>query len=329
MSGRDVVVITGATSGVGRATARLFGEQKCKVALLARNKDGLDAAAKEIDAAGGQALVIPTDVADHHQVESAAASVEEAFGPIDIWVNNAMTTIFAFFTEIEPDEFKRATEVTYLGTVWGTKAALRRMVPRDRGVIVQVGSALAYRGIPLQAAYCGAKHAMKGFHDSLRTELRNKGSNVKVTMVQLPGLNTPQFGHCRSKMPTKPMPVPPVYQPEVAAEAVLWAALHPRREYYVGIPTVYTIWGEKLAPWLVERYLARTGVKSQQTDEDADLPRPGNLFETPASDEGAHGDFDDMAHTSSVQFWLSKNRLSVGLGALAAAGVAALASARR
>ncbi|MFN2617580.1 MAG: SDR family oxidoreductase [Thermoleophilaceae bacterium] len=321
----QTVVVTGASAGIGRAIARRFGRDSARVGLLARASEGLDAAAREIQAEGGQALAVPTDVADHGAVESAAAVVEEAFGPIDVWVNNAMTTVFSFFEDVEPEEFERATAVTYLGSVWGTKAALDRMLPRDRGTIVQVGSAMAYRGIPLQAPYCGAKHAQKGFVESLRCELRNKGSKVHVTMVQLPGLNTPQFEHCRSKMPKHPMPVPPIYQPEVAAEAVHWAAHHRRREIYVGAPAVYTILGNKLAPWLAERYLAKTAVKGQQMD----LPpspdnREGNLFEpVDHGDPAAHGRFDDKAHPRSLQLWATRNRRVLGVAALAAvAGVA-------
>ena len=326
----EVVAITGASAGVGRATARAFGKLGASVGLLARGRDGLEAAKREVEDAGGRALVLPTDVADPRQVEDAAAALEDAFGPLDVWVNNAMTSVFARFWEIEPDEFKRATEVTYLGAVWGTWAALNRMLPRDRGTIVQVGSALAYRGIPLQAPYCGAKHAMKGFTESVRTELRHRGSKVRLTMVQLPGLNTPQFDHCRSKMPKHPMPVKPVFQPEIAADAVHWAAHHRRRELYVGLPTVYTILGNKLAPWLAERYLARTAVGGQQADAP---PTPtnaeGNLFQSPnSSDPGAHGAFDDVARSASGQWWASRHRLALG-AAGAVAGAAAAALARR
>jgi NAD(P)-dependent dehydrogenase (short-subunit alcohol dehydrogenase family) len=328
MSESEVVVVTGATSGVGRAVVERFARDGAKIALLARGRDGLEAAAKNVARLGGTALPLPTDVADADAVEAAAAATEEALGEIDIWINNAMTTVFAFFTEIEPDEFRRATEVTYLGAVWGTKAALTRMLPRDRGTIVQVGSALAYRGIPLQSAYCGSKHAMKGFFESVRTELIHKGSNVHVTMVQLPGLNTPQFGHCRSKMPNRPMPVPPIYQPEVAADAVHWAAHHRRRQLYVGGSTVYTIQGNKVAPSLADRYLARTAVDGQQTSEPLGGARAGNLFEAENLDPGAHGDFDEDAHGRSVQLRLAKHRAVVGAGLLLAAA-AALAAFRR
>src|SRR2546421_8652892 len=234
MAQPETVVVTGASAGIGRAIVREFARRQANIALLARGGAGLEGARREVEQAGGRALALPTDVADYDAVQAAAARAEEDLGPVDVWVNDAMTTVFAFFDDIEPDEFRRALEVTYLGAVWGTKAALTRMLPRDRGTIVQVGSALAYRGIPLQSAYCGSKHAMKGFFESVRTELMHNGSNVHMTMVQLPGLNTPQFGHCRSKMPRKPMPVPPIYQPEVAADAIHWAAHQRRRQVYVG-----------------------------------------------------------------------------------------------
>jgi short-subunit dehydrogenase len=260
-------------------------------------------------------------VADADQVEDAARRVEQELGPIDIWVNDAMTTVFAPFKEVTAEEFRRATEVTYLGYVYGTMSALRRMLPRDRGTIVQVGSALAYRAIPLQAPYCGAKHAIRGFTDSVRTELMHDGSNVHITMVQLPGLNTPQFDHCETKMPNHPMPVPPIYQPEVAADAIVWAAHHKRREVYVGTSSVITILGNKVAPWLADRYLARTAFDSQQTDEPVSPDRTSNLFETVPGDRGAHGIFDEQAHERSPQLWATKNR-----GWLALAGVAVAAA---
>src|SRR5579884_1409597 len=322
MSKPEVVVVTGATSGVGRAVAERFAREGAHVALLARGRDGLDAAAKEVERLGGKALPLPTDVADFDAVDAAAQATEEALGPIDIWVNDAMTTVFAFFEDIEPDEFKRATEVTYLGAVWGTKAALKRMKERDRGTIVQVGSALAYRGIPLQSAYCGSKHAMKGFFESVRTELMHQGSNVRMTMVQLPGLNTPQFDHCRSKLPKKPMPVAPIYQPEVAAEGVYFAAHSNRRQVWVGVSTAYTIVGERLAPWLGDWYMAKTGVSGQQTSEPIDPPREGNLFEPVPGDPGAHGDFDGKAHPHSAVLWLSKHRRALGAAAALAGGAA-------
>ncbi|MCA1696993.1 MAG: SDR family oxidoreductase [Actinobacteria bacterium] len=313
----EIVVVTGATSGVGRAVAERFAREGAKIALLARGRSGLAATAKEVERLGGTALPLPTDVADSDAVDAAAAATEEALGEIDIWVNNAMTTVFAFFEDVEPNEFRRATEVTYLGSVWGTRAAMKLMMPRDRGTIVQVGSALAYRGIPLQSAYCGSKHATKGFFESIRTELLNKGSNVHLTMVQLPGLNTPQFDHCRTKMPRQPMPVPPIYQPEVAADAVYLAAHARRRQVYVGGSTVITILGNKIAPGLGDRYLARTGVKGQQTETPI-APRDGNLFE-PAEDSGAHGRFDTQAKSRSYQLWLDEHRRVIAVVASAAA----------
>jgi NAD(P)-dependent dehydrogenase (short-subunit alcohol dehydrogenase family) len=322
-----VVVVTGAAAGIGRAIARRFGEDGAKVALVSRNRAGLEGAARDVEQAGGQALVLTADVADHEAVDNAAAQAEEQLGPIDIWVNNAMATIFSFFEEIEPEEFARSTEVTYLGSVWGAHAALKRMLLRDSGSLVQVGSALAYRGIPLQSAYCGAKHATKGFVESLRTELRQKGSNVHVGMVQLPGLNTPQFDHGRTKMPRHPMPVPPIYQPELAAEAVHHCVKARRREMYVGGSTVYSIWGNKLSPLVAEIYLAKTAVKGQMTNEPVQLPRPGNLFEPSDHDEGAHGSFDKQAKPRSLQLWLTKHRRA--LGTAAAAGIAATAAAVR
>ncbi len=314
----QVVVVTGASAGIGRATARLFGEHGARVGLLARNEDGLEGARKEIGAAGGKALVLPTDVADAEQVEAAAERVEDELGPIDIWVNVAMTTIFAPLKDITPEEFKRATEVTYLGYVYGTMSALKRMLPRDKGTIVQVGSALSYRAIPLQAAYCGAKFGVRGFTDSVRTELMHQGSNVHITMPQLPGLNTPQFDHCRSKMPYHPRPVAPIYQPEVAADAIYWAAHHKRREMYVGTSSVLTILGNKVAPWIADRYLARTAYQGQQTSEPVeDSYREGNLFETPSGDHGAHGRFDRQSHASSAQVWATKNRAWLALAGVA------------
>jgi len=325
----EVVVVTGAGKGVGRAIVRRFAREGARIGLLGRGREALDAARREVETAGGAALVLPTDVSDAAAVDGAASAVEDALGPIDVWVNNAMTTVFAFFEDVDPDEYRRATEVTYHGTVWGTRAALARMAPRDRGTIVQVGSAMAYRGIPLQAPYCGAKHAVQGFVESLRTELRHKRLRVHVTMVQLPGLNTPQFDHCRSKMPKHPMPVPPVYQPEVAADAVHWAAHHRRREVYVGVPSGYTILGNKAAPWLAERYLAKTAIGGQQTDGPPNpLNEEGNIFEPDPGDPGAHGAFDDLAHGHSAQWWATRHRRALGVaGTLAAAAAgAALAS---
>lgn len=324
----ETVVITGASSGIGRATVRRFAGPGVNIALVARGREGLEAAAREVEDAGGRPLVLPTDVADPDAVEAAAQATESALGEIDIWINDAMTTIFAPFWEITPEEFQRATDVTYHGSVWGMKTALKRMLPRDRGTIVQVGSAMAYRGIPLQSPYCGAKHALQGVFESLRTELRNRGSKVHLTTVQLPGINTPQFEHALDKFDTRSMPVPPVYQPEVAAEAIHWAAHHRRREVYVGIPTVYTIWGNKVAPWLAERYLARTGVKSQLTDTPKAPDREDNLFAVPSGDPGAHGPYDDMAHERSLQLWATKHRRALTGAALAGIGAAGAAAAR-
>ena len=314
-----VVVVTGASAGIGRAVARAYGARGARVGLLARGLDGLEGARRDVERAGGQALVLPTDVAIADDVEAAAQAVEQRFGPIDVWVNDAMVSVFSPVKEMTAAEFKRVTEVTYLGYVYGTLSALRRMLPRDRGVIVQVGSALAYRGIPLQSAYCGAKHAIQGFMDSLRAELLHDGSHVRVTMVQMPAVNTPQFDWVKSRLPRKPQPVPPIFEPEVAAEAVLWAADHDRPELYVGFPTVVAIVGNKIAPRLGDAYLARTGYAAQQTSEPADPDRPDNLWHPLPGDHGAHGRFDARAHSFSLQLWLTTRRraLTLGAGALA------------
>jgi short-subunit dehydrogenase len=317
----EVVAITGASAGVGRAVVREFAKHGAHIGMLARGTDRLEDARQEVVTAGGRALALPTDVADPEQVENAAARIEETFGPIDVWINNAMTTVFAPFTEITPEEFKRATEVTYLGAVYGTMAALRRMRERNRGSIVQVGSALAYRSIPLQSPYCGAKHAIVGFTDSIRSELIHDKSNVQITIVHLPAMNTPQFSWCRNKLPRHPQPVPPIYEPEVAARAIYWAAHHRRRELYVGLPTVKAIYAEKLVPGLADRYLGRTGYKSQQTNEPVPANQPGNLFEPVAGNWAAHGIFENRAKPFSRETWLQEHRQGVG-GALA--GVAAL-----
>jgi NAD(P)-dependent dehydrogenase (short-subunit alcohol dehydrogenase family) len=324
----EVVVITGGSAGVGRATAKLFGSRGARVGLLARGQEGLDAACAEVKQAGGEALAVSTDVARFEEIEAAAQRIESAFGPIDIWINNAMTTVFSPFIEIKPEEFKRATEVTYLGTVHGTLAALRRMLPRNHGCIVQVGSALAYRSIPLQAPYCGAKHAIRGFTDSVRSELIHSGSKVHLTMVQLPAINTPQFSWCKTRLPRHPQPVPPIYQPEVAARAIVWAAFHKRREIYLGGSTVKAIVGNKLAPGLLDDYLAHHGYGSQQTDEPVDPDRPDNLFEPVAAHHTVHGAFDKTARDLSVEFWLTRHRFGLALAGLATTALAVWVAGR-
>jgi NAD(P)-dependent dehydrogenase (short-subunit alcohol dehydrogenase family) len=328
-SNPEVVVITGASAGVGRATAKVFAENGARIGLLARGRDGLDGALAEVEAAGGKALSLPTDVAHFEEVEAAAQEVEKKLGPIDIWVNNAMTTVFSPLKEITPEEFQRATEVTYLGTVYGTMAALKRMLLRNRGCVVQVGSALAYRSIPLQAPYCGAKHAIRGFTDSVRSELLHDKSEVHLTMVQLPAINTPQFSWCKTRLPRHPQPVPPVFQPEVAARANHWAAHERRREVYLGGSTLKAILGNKVAPGLLDRYLARTGYDAQQTDERVNPDRPANLFEPVAGDPGAHGIFDDRARKTSIQFWETRHRTWATLAALGAATAIATYALRR
>jgi NAD(P)-dependent dehydrogenase (short-subunit alcohol dehydrogenase family) len=327
MSSR-VVVITGASAGVGRATALAFARQGDSIGVLARGAERLESTRREIEELGGAAEAISVDVADADAVDDAASRIESTLGPIDVWVNNAMTTVFAPLSATEPDEFRRATEVTYLGSVWGTMAALRRMRPRDRGVVVQVGSALAYRGIPLQAAYCGAKHALQGFLESVRTELEHEGSNVRVTMVQLPALNTPQFTWSRVKMPRQPQPVPPIFQPEVAADAIVFAADGRRREVMVGWPTVKAIVGNAVAPGIADHYLAENGYDSQQTDVPLEHERAGNLFEPVEGDQGAHGPFGDRAKAFSVQLWATKHRRALGAaGAAVALTTAAITKA--
>ena len=323
-----VVVVSGASAGVGRAVATAFGARGDAVGLLARGEVGLEAAVKDVETAGGRALAVPTDVAEFGQVEAAAARVEAELGPIDVWVNVAFSSVFAPFMQVSMEEFHRTTDVTYHGFVHGTRAALDRMLPRDRGTIVQVGSALAYRGIPLQSAYCGAKHAIQGFNESLRCELLHDRSNVRTTMVQLPAVNTPQFDWVLSRLPRHPQPVPPIYQPEVMAKAIVHAADHPqRREYYVGSNAVATIFGDKLVPGLLDRFLARSGYESQQTAEPASPDRPANLF-VPADgpgghDYGAHGSFDLQAKNRSVQAQFNRAPYAVSaVGNVAAALVA-------
>lgn len=315
----EVVVITGASAGIGRATVRRFARDGARIGLLARGEDGLKAAQKEVTEAGGEALAIPTDVANPAQVEAAAEQIERTFGPIDIWVNDAMTSVFSPFMEMTSEEFKRVTEVTYLGTVYGTKAALKRMLPRDRGTIVQVGSALAYRSIPLQSAYCGAKHAIHGFTDSIRCELIHDGSNVHITMVQMPGVNTTQFSWVKNKLPRQPKPLGKIYQPEVAAEAIHWAAHHRRRELYVGMSSAEAIVGNKVASRVFDEYLGKKGYDGQQTSQPKDPNAPDNLWQPVPGDHGAHGMFDAQSADRSRELWIAKNR--PWLGAVAA-GVA-------
>jgi NAD(P)-dependent dehydrogenase (short-subunit alcohol dehydrogenase family) len=330
-SKREAVVVTGASAGLGRAIVQEFGKHGANVVLLARGKVGLEAAKRDVEELGGRAMAIPTDVSDADAVENAAQEAEREFGAIDIWINNAMVSVFSPVKEMKAEEFKRVTEVTYLGVVHGTLAALKRMLPRDRGAIVQIGSALAYRSIPLQSAYCAAKHAIAGFTDSLRCELIHDRSRVKLCMVQMPALNTPQFGWVKSRLENKAQPVPPIFEPEVGARAVYWAAHHHRREVFVGGSTVEAIVGNKLAPGMLDRYLGRTGYKSQQTSEPEDPDRRDNLWEPVDAqrDFGAHGTFDTRAKKSSAQVWTNLHRPWVGLGlgiSAAAVGVLFIAS---
>ena len=321
-----VALVTGASAGVGRATVRQLAADGYDVALIARGREGLEGARTEVERLGRRALAIPADVADESQLEEAAERTESVLGPIDVWVNNAMTTVFSPFMKIEPDEFRRVTEVTYLGVVWGTRVALRRMIPRDHGSIVLVGSALAYRGIPLQSAYCGSKHAIKGFFESVRSELLHDGSKVKLSIVELPAMNTPQFDQCRTRMPKQPQPVPPIYQPEVAADAIAWAARAGEREVYVGAPTWKTILGERIAPGFADHYLARNAYEGQQADQQVNGDRPDNLFAPVEGDRGAHGRFEEGSRRRSPLLWLGKHRRAVGAAALAGAGAVAAAT---
>ncbi len=331
----QTVVITGASGGIGRATAQLFARRGANIVLIARGEAGLSGAARDVIEAGGKALPISADVADYDAVQQAADRAESEFGPIDVWVNVAFTSVFAPFTQIRPAEFKRVTEVTYLGYVYGTKVALSTMLPRDRGTIVQVGSALGYRSIPLQSAYCGAKHAVNGFTESVRTELLHDNSNVHITIAQMPAVNTPQFSWVLSRLPRHPQPVPPIYQPEVAARGVVFAADHPEhKEHWVGATTVGTIVAQKFAAPILDRYLARTGYDSQQTSEEppagqANLWQPADS--APGEDYGAHGEFDSRSHSRSAQLFLSHHPVAatVASAATAAAGVALASRARR
>ncbi|HEX5493294.1 MAG TPA: SDR family oxidoreductase [Mycobacteriales bacterium] len=329
----QVVVVTGSTGGIGRAVAHAFAARGSRVALLARGEKGLAGAAREVTEHGGTPLPISVDVADPDAMDAAAQRVEDELGPIDVWVNTAFTSVFAPFDQIRPEEFRRVTEVTYLGYVYATGAALRRMRPRDRGVVVQVGSALAYRGIPLQSAYCGAKHAIQGFNESLRCELMHDRSGVRVTMVQMPAVNTPQFGWVLSRLPRQAQPVPPIYQPELAARAVVYAADHPRRrEYWVGGSTAGTLLVNAVAPGLLDRYLARTGFRSQQTDQPRPGDQPANLW-APADAENGHdydtqGMFGDRSTDRSVQLWASQHHGLLGAAGAAAGALAGLVAAR-
>jgi short-subunit dehydrogenase len=325
--GREIVVITGASAGVGRAAARRWAAEGAAIGLVARGAEGLEATRAEVEAAGGRAHVVQADVADAEAVEHAASEIEHALGPVDVWVNNAMTAVLGEVRDTPAEEFRRVVEVVYLGYVHGTLSALHRMEARGHGTIVQVGSALAYRGIPLQASYCAAKHAVKGFTESLRTELLHRDSPVHVTMVELPGLNTPQFGWVRARIARHPRPVAPVYQPELAARAVRWSAANPeRREVVVGLPTLATMWAGKLVPGLADRYLARTGFGGQEMEEPVSPERDDYLFEPVPGDHGAHGRFDDEAHERSPHLVLTTHRREA---VAAAAGAAALAGAAR
>ena len=304
-----VIVITGAAAGVGRATARMFAETEgAHIGLIARGKEALEGAKRDVESLGGKAIIIQCDVTDAEGIEAAAERIETEFGPIDVWVNVAMTSVFSFIKDTTAADFKRVTDVCYLGYVNGTLAAMKRMLPRNRGHIIQVGSALAYRGIPLQAAYCASKHAIQGFMDSLRAELIHDKSAIVAVMVQMPALNTPQFDWCKSRLPNKAQPVPPIYQPEIAAKAIVFASRNKRREIYVGLPTVIAIVGNKLFPRLGDWYLGKTGVKGQQTQEKADHSLPNNLYEPVGGDPGAHGRFDDRARSFSPQLWTEMHR---------------------
>jgi NAD(P)-dependent dehydrogenase (short-subunit alcohol dehydrogenase family) len=323
MQGKTVVV-TGASAGVGRAAVRAFAAKGAQLGLVARGSDGLEAARGEVEALGGRALCLPLDVADARAVDDAAARVERELGPIDVWVNDAMVSVFAPIVETTAEEFRRVTEVTYLGCVHGSLAALRHMRPRNQGTIVQVGSALAYRSIPLQAAYCAAKHACNGFTESLRSELLHENSGIHVTEVQLPAMNTPQFGWSRSKLPNLPQPVPPIYQPEVAADAIVFASQHKRREIWVAWPVFEAIVGERLAPGQIDKYLATNGFQSQQTEQPIAAHRRDNLYEPLPGDHGAHGTFDSRSRSFSVELWATKHRVWLGAALGLTLGAAAL-----
>jgi NADP-dependent 3-hydroxy acid dehydrogenase YdfG len=322
----EVVVVTGASAGVGRAIVRELAKRGARIGLIARGVDGLEATKRDVEELGGEAIVLPLDVSDSAAVEAAAETTERTFGPIDVWVNNAMVSVFSPIKELQPDEIKRVTEVTYLGVVYGTMAALKRMLPRDRGVIVQIGSALAYRGIPLQAAYCGAKHAIQGFNDSLYSELLHDKSSVRLTMVNLPAVNTPQFSWVKSRLPRRAAPVGNIYQPEIAARAVMWALDHHRREINVGWTTTKAIVGNAFVPGYGDGYLADHGYE-QMTDEPEDPNRPHNLWEPLPGDHGAHGRFDDRARDYD---WYTQANLNRGVVAsLAAIAIGVIAAVFR
>jgi NADP-dependent 3-hydroxy acid dehydrogenase YdfG len=312
-----VIVVTGAAAGVGRAIAREFGKERAKVGLIARGRDGLEAAKREIEEMGGQALVLPLDVADSDAVERAAQQVEDELGPIDVWVNDAMLSVFSPVKEMKAEEYKRVTEVTYLGYVYGTLSALRRMLPRNKGVIIQVGSALAYRSIPLQSAYCGAKHAIAGFTESLRTELLHDQSKVQVCEVNLPAVNTPQFSWVKTRLSNEPQPVPPIYEPEVIGRAVRFISKHPRKKLDIGFSAITAVNAEKIAPAFADWYLSKTGYQSQQTDQPL-KPRPDNLWKPVPGDHGARGSFSSRARRFSLSLWLDMYRtpILVCLGAI-------------
>ncbi|GEJ57933.1 SDR family oxidoreductase [Anaeromyxobacter diazotrophicus] len=317
-----VVVVTGASAGVGRAVARAFGQRGAKVGLIARTREALEDAAREIERAGGEAMVLPLDVADAAAVEQAADEVVARWGRIDVWVNDAMVSVFAPVKQMKAEEYRRVTEVDYLGFVHGTQAALKHMLPRDRGQVIQIGSALVYRSIPLQSAYCASKAAIRGFTDSLRCELYHDGSHVRLSMVQLPAVNTPQFDVVRSRLPNHPQPVPPIFQPEVIARAVLHVADHPVRELWVGWPAVKAILGQKLFPGLLDRYLGRMGYAAQQTDQPVSPERRDDVDRPLPGDRGAHGDFDARARGWSAELWLRMHRGWIaGIAAAAAATV--------
>ncbi len=322
----EIIVITGASAGIGRATVRAFAKPGIKMALIARDEDGLTAARLEVERAGGQAIIFPIDVSDSEAMEASTQLIEEQLGPIDLWINNAMVSVFSPVKEMKPDEFRRVTEVTYLGYVYGTLAALKRMLPRDRGTIIQVSSALAHRSIPLQSAYCAAKHAIKGFTESLLCELWHDKSNIQVSMVTMPAVNTPQFDWVKSRLPNHPQPVPPIYEPEVAASAIYWAAKHHPRELLVGFPTIKAVWGGKLIPGLLDHYLGDMGYQAQQTDQPVSPDRPDNLWYPLPGDHGAHGDFDARSRGFSLTLWLQMNKPVL---LLALAGVTTVFLARR